>query len=113
MLRSLTPSVYAPSLLEFTGLAALMPVVPLIARDLGFSIPQAAALSMIFGLTSFFGPIPAGRLISRIGARRALVITGVVLVAANLAAYLMLDPALGGGGDLTHRLLDCQVRLAE
>ncbi|MGP9611859.1 MFS transporter [Brachybacterium sp. AOP42-C2-15] len=105
VLRSLTPSVYAPSLLEFTGLAALMPVVPLIARDLGFSIPQAAALSMIFGLTSFLGPIPAGRLISRIGARRALVITGVVLVAANLAAYLMLDPALGGGGDLTHRLL--------
>ncbi|GAA4530450.1 MFS transporter [Brachybacterium paraconglomeratum] len=105
VLRSLTPSVYAPSLLEFVGLAALMPVVPLLARDLGFSIPQAAALSMIFGLTSFLGPIPAGRLISRIGARRALVITGVVLVVSNLAAYLMLNPALGGGGDLTHRLL--------
>lgn len=105
VIRSLTPSVYAPSLLEFMGLAALMPVVPLLARDLGFSIPQAAALSMIFGLASFLGPIPAGRLISRIGARRALVITGVVLVVANLAAYLMLSPALGGGGDLTHRLL--------
>ena len=105
VLRSLTPSVCAPSLLEFMGLAALMPVVPLLARDLGFSIPQAAALSVIFGLTSFLGPIPAGRLISRIGARRALVITGVVLVASNLAAYLMLNPALGGGGDLAHRLL--------
>lgn len=105
VIRSLTPSVYAPSLLEFMGLAALMPVVPLLARDLGFSIPQAAALSMIFGLASFLGPIPAGRLISRIGARRALVLTGVVLVVANLAAYLMLSPALGGGGDLTHRLL--------
>lgn len=105
VLRSLTPSVYAPSLLEFMGLAALMPVVPLLARDLGFSIPQAAALSMIFGLASFLGPIPAGRLISRIGARRALVISGVLLVVANLAAFLMLDPALGGGGDLTHRLL--------
>ena len=105
VLRSLTPSVYAPSLLEFIGLAALMPVIPLLARDLGFSIPQAAALSMIFGLASFLGPIPAGRLISRIGARSALVITGVLLVVSNLAAYVMISPALGGGGDLTHRLM--------
>ena len=53
---------------------------------------------MIFGLASFLGPIPAGRLISRIGARSALVITGVLLVVSNLAAYLMISPALGGEG---------------
>ena len=105
MLRSLAPSIYAPSLLEFVGLAALMPVVPLLARDLGFSIPQAAALSTIFGLSSFLGPIPAGWLISRIGARRALVITGGMLVASNLAAFWMLGPALGGGSGSRHQVL--------
>ncbi|WP_114856427.1 MFS transporter [Brachybacterium sp. YJGR34] len=105
VLRSLVPSVYGPSLLEFVGLAALMPVIPLLARDLGFSVPQAAALSTIFGLTSFLGPIPAGRVISRLGARLALVITGGLLVASNLAAFLLIGPALGGdGGDLAHRL---------
>ncbi|WP_422116899.1 MFS transporter [Brachybacterium sp. UNK5269] len=92
VLRSLTPSVYAPSLLEFAGLAALMPVIPLLARDLGFSVPQAAALSTIFGLTSFLGPIPAGRMISRLGARLSLVLTGCLLVLANLAAYALLAP---------------------
>ena len=105
MLRGLVPSVYAPSLLEFVGLAALMPVIPLLARDLGFSVPQAAALSTIFGLTSFLGPIPAGRLISRLGARAALVSTGCVLVAANALAYVLIAPALGGGGDLLHRVM--------
>ena len=105
VLRSLTPSVYAPTLLEFIGLAALMPVVPLLARDLGFSIPHAAALSVIFGLASFLGPIPAGRLISRIGARSALVITGVLLVVSNLAAWILIGPAVGGDGDRTHRLM--------
>ena len=105
VLRGLTPSVYAPTLLEFIGLAALMPVVPLLARDLGFSIPQAAALTMIFGLASFLGPIPAGRLISRIGARGALVITGVLLVASNLAAFALIGPVVGGDGDRAHRLV--------
>ena len=104
VLRGLVPSVYAPSLLEFVGLAALMPVIPLLARDLGFSVPQAAALSTIFGITSFLGPIPAGRLISRIGARAALVSTGCLLVASNLLAFVLIAPALGGDGDLLHRI---------
>lgn len=95
VLRGLVPSVYAPTLMEFVGMAALMPVIPLLARELGFSVPQAAALTTIFGVTSFLGPIPAGRLIARIGARRALVLTGVLLVTSNLAAFALLSPVLG------------------
>lgn len=104
VLRGLVPSVYAPTLLEFVGYAALMPVIPLLARDLGFSVPQAAALTTIFGLTSFVGPIPAGRLIVRIGARRALTITGMLLVASNIAAFVIIGPAIGGTAELSHRL---------
>src|SRR5699024_5508243 len=104
VLGALVPSVYAPTLLEFVGLASLMPVIPLLARDLGFSVPMAAALTTIFGLTSFLGPIPAGRLISRIGARLALVITGALLVLSNLAAFAIIGPALGGGAEAHHRL---------
>lgn len=103
MLRGLTPSVYAPSLLEFIGLAALMPVIPLLARDLGFSVPQAAALSTIFGLASFLGPIPAGRMITALGARASLVLTGCLLVVVNVLAFVLIAPALGGGGDALHR----------
>ncbi|ASK66528.1 arabinose ABC transporter permease [Brachybacterium avium] len=105
VLRGLVPSVYAPTLLEFVGLAALMPVIPLLARELGFSVPQAAALTVIFGLSSFLGPIPAGRLIDRIGARRALMVTGALLVVSNLAAFALIGPALGAGAaTIGHRL---------
>lgn len=104
-MRSLVPSVYAPTLLEFVGLSALMPVVPLLARDLGFSVPQAAAITTVFGITSFLGPIPAGRFISRVGARLALLITGALLVVSNLVAFVTIGPALGGGGDLEHRIV--------
>lgn len=103
VLRSLIPSVYAPSLLEFVGVAALMPVIPLLARDLGFSVPQAAALTTIFGVLSFVGPIPAGRFISRVGARWALVSTGALLAVTNLAAFAVIGPALGGDAGLGHR----------
>src|SRR5699024_2673515 len=72
VMRQLAPSVYIPTLLEFSGLAALMPVIPLLALQLGFAVSQAAALTLIFGIASFVGPIPAGRLISRVGARAAL-----------------------------------------
>ncbi|WP_193104781.1 MFS transporter [Brachybacterium sp. FME24] len=104
VLWSLTPSVYAPSLLEFSGLAALMPVIPLLALDLGFTVPQSAALTMIFGLASFVGPIPAGRVISRFGARLSLVVTGCLLVIANVVAYWMLAPALEGDPEPVHQV---------
>src|SRR5699024_12251770 len=74
-----------------------MPVVPLLARELGFSGPQAAALTTIFGVTSFLGPIPAGRLIAGIGARWALMVTGALMVASNLAAFAVIAPALADG----------------
>ncbi len=94
VLRTLIPSVYAPTFLEFTGLAALLPLVPLIALDLGFNVPQSAGLTVIFGAASFLGPIPAGRLIARLGARPALVGTGVLLVGAGLALFALLNAAL-------------------
>lgn len=105
VIRSLAPSVYIPSLLEFTGQAALMPVIPLLALQLGFTVPQAAALTTIFGIASFLGPIPAGRLISRIGARPALVTTGSLLVVANLVAFTVISSGLETGVHAGHQLM--------
>lgn len=105
VIRGLIPSVYAPTLLEFAGLSALMPVIPLIARDLGFTVPQAAALTTIFGLISFLGPIPAGRLIAGLGARPALMLTGALLVLSNVLAFVVIGPAVGGESSLRHRMM--------
>lgn len=104
VIRSLAPSVYIPSLLEFTGKAALMPVIPLLALEIGFTVPQAAALTTIFGIASFLGPIPAGRLIDRVGARPALVTTGSLLVVANLVAFTVISRGMQTGAGPGHQL---------
>lgn len=105
VIRQLAPSVYVPTLLEFSGEAALMPVIPLLALQLGFGVSEAAALTVIFGLASFLGPIPAGRLISRIGARTSLVATGLLLVVTNVIAFLVITPGLTGAPGLGHRAM--------
>lgn len=104
VMRSLVPSVYLPSLLAFSGDAALLPVIPLLALDLGFSVPAAAALTTVFGAFSFLGPIPASRVIDRFGARRSLVLTGTVLVVAGVAAMLVINDGLRDGVEHVHRL---------
>lgn len=96
VLRGLALSVYVPSLLEFSAEAAVLPVVPLLALDLGFTVPQAAALTTILGAAAFVGPIPAGMLIDRVGARRSLVATGALLVLTGVGAVLTLGPVLDG-----------------
>lgn len=103
VIRSLAPSIYVPTLVQFIGQAALMPVLMLLALRLGFTEAQSASLTVIFGLASFLGPIPSGRLISRIGARAALVASGALLVLASLAAYVVLTPALEGTSTQIHR----------
>lgn len=104
MLRSLAPPVYIPTVLESAGETALIPVIPLLALDLGFSTPQAAALMVIFGISSVLGPIPAGILMSRIGGRRAIVAAGILLILANLFALVVVGQGLAGTPDATHRL---------
>lgn len=98
VIRSLAPSIYVPTLLQFIGVAGLMPVITLLALELGFGTAQAASLTVVFGLAAFLGPIPAGRLIGRIGARASLVGSGVLLVIASAAGYVVLTPALADGG---------------
>src|SRR5690625_6198562 len=87
-----------------------MPVIPLLALQLGFSVPQAAALTTIFGIASFLGPIPAGRLISRVGARPALVTTGSLLVVANLVAFTVISHGLEAGARSEEHTSELQSR---
>ena len=78
--RALTPlavPVYVPTLLQSIGFYALAPMVTLLGLDLGFSVPVAAALAIISGLAGIAGPIPAARLMARLGERRSLIITGL------------------------------------
>jgi len=104
VLRALIPSIYAPTVLEAAGEAALLPVIPLLARHLGFSVPAAAALAMIAGLGAVLGPIPTGRLMMRVGARRAIIASGLALAVSNVVALVVVGDGLQGHAGPGHRL---------
>lgn len=93
VLRGLVLPVYLPSLLAAVGQTAIAPVIPLIALRLGYSVSAAAAITLITGLVGVLGPIPAARLMGRVGERPAMIGTGVGLAAANLAGYALLEHA--------------------
>nr|WP_214651248.1 MFS transporter [Brachybacterium halotolerans] len=105
VIRSLVGPVYAPTLIEASGSNALLPVIPLLALALGFSVPMTAAITLVFGIAAVLGPIPAGRLMDRVGAQRALVGTGVVLVITNLVALVVIGRGLAEGPTLVHRVM--------
>ena len=67
VLRSLIGPVYAPTLAQAVGVMATLPVIPLIALALGFSVPAAAALTLITGVVGVLGPIPLCALTTALG----------------------------------------------
>ncbi|WP_227488022.1 MFS transporter [Brachybacterium subflavum] len=105
VVRSLVGPVYAPTLIEASGSNALLPVIPLLALALGFSVPMTAAITLVFGIAAVLGPIPSGRLMDRVGAQRALVGTGLLLVVTNIVALVVIGRGLAEGPTLVHRIM--------
>lgn len=106
--------IYIPTLSHGIGTTAILPVLPLIALQLGFNVPQAAALSLIAGIIGVVGPIPAGRVMSRLGERSTMIATGFGLVVINVAAYFVVRDAGASDPTAWHRLalIACLVAMA-
>ncbi len=69
--------VYGPSLLFGLGEGAILPVIPLVARELGASVPMAALVMALMGLGSLLNNIPASLITVRWGERWAIVAAGL------------------------------------
>lgn len=92
--RSLAVSVYLPNFLFAVGQGAVIPVIALLALDLGASIAVAGAIVALRGLGTMVFDIPAGVLISRIGENRSLAMATAVLAGIPLAITLRRSLAL-------------------
>lgn len=103
-LRSLAWSVYLPSILFAIGQGAAIPVVALVALDLGASPALAGAIVALRGIGTLVFDVPASLLVDRFGEKRAIVIATVSLglVAIGIATrpslivYSILVFLLGG-----------------
>ena len=86
-LRRIALPAYGPSLLFGLGEGAILPAIPLTARELGASVPTAALMLTLVGIGSLVTNIPASLLTMRHGERRAIVAAAVWgAVAMALAA---------------------------
>lgn len=75
--RRIAFSAYGPSLLFGIGEGAILPVIPLSARELGASVPTAALIVTLIGVGSLVSNIPASMITMHRGERWAIVAAAV------------------------------------
>lgn len=91
-IRSLTVSAFLPTLLFGIGQGAVMPVMPLFAKDLGASVALISLIIALRGVGTMVLDIPAGMMVSKFGERWTLVGGTVVLMLVALGAALSRAP---------------------
>lgn len=91
-IRSLTGSVYLPNLLYAIGQGAAVPVIALLALDLGATPAVAGAIVALRGIGTMLFDVPAGIVVARYGDRRAM--TGATIALAGVAFSVGLRPSL-------------------
>jgi MFS family permease len=84
--------VYLPSFLFAVGQGAVLPLIPLLALDLGASVAGAGAIVALQGLGMLVFDIPAGLLVSRIGERGAMIVGTGALAAVALGVTVSASP---------------------
>ena len=104
-LTSLTFSVYLPSFLFSIGQGAVLPVIPLFAKDLGASVAAASLIFGMRGIGTMLMDLPGGLAVSKFGDKFAMLagtaLIGVVAIGASMSPSPFVLGALilvmGGG----------------
>lgn len=75
--RRIAVPAFGPSLLFGLGEGAILPIIPLLARELGASVPTAAFIVGLISIGSLLNNIPASLITVRWGERWAIVAAGL------------------------------------
>ncbi|HWI30000.1 MAG TPA: MFS transporter [Microbacterium sp.] len=78
VLRRFGPMIYGPTLLFALGEGAVIPLLPVLAAQLGADIATAALVASALVVGQLCGNLPAGWAVARIGERLTMTIAGVV-----------------------------------
>ncbi len=85
--------VYLPTVLFSLGEGAVIPLIPVIASELGADVAFAALVASALVVGQLCGNLPAGWAVARIGERFTMVIAGVVAMLAGVG--MLLSPSIG------------------
>ena len=88
VLRRFAPMIYGPTLLFAVGEGAVIPLLPVLAAQLGADIATAALVASALVVGQLCGNLPAGWAVARIGERLTMAIAGVVSL-AGVAGMLL------------------------
>lgn len=87
------PMIYGPTVLFALGEGAVIPLIPVIAAELGADVATAALVASALVVGQLCGNIPAGRAVARIGERLTMAIAGAIALVGVVA--LAFAPVLG------------------
>jgi MFS family permease len=87
------PMVYGPTVLFALGEGAVIPLIPVIAADLGADVATAALVASALVVGQLCGNIPAGWAVARIGERLTMAVAGALSLGG--VAGMALAPSLG------------------
>ncbi|SDS42301.1 MFS transporter [Microterricola viridarii] len=83
-MRSVALAALLPTLLFSIGEGAIIPLIPLVAHDLGASLALAGLLGALVMVGTVVGDIPSGAIVARIGERTAMIWAALLSVIAVL-----------------------------
>ncbi|HEX5727829.1 MFS transporter [Microbacterium sp.] len=93
VLRRFGPMIYGPTVLFALGEGAVIPLIPIIAAQLGADVATAALVASALVVGQLCGNLPAGWAVARIGERLTMTIAGTVSLAGVVG--MVFAPVLG------------------
>lgn len=93
VLRRFGPMIYGPTVLFALGEGAVIPLIPIIAAQLGADVATAALVASALVVGQLCGNLPAGWAVARVGERFTMVIAGTLALGG--VAGMVFAPVLG------------------
>lgn len=94
--RSIALPAILPTLAFSIGEGAIIPIIPIVAHNLGATLAVAGLIAAMLTIGHLFGDIPSGWVISRVGERAAMIYAALVSIVGLAIAMLSANPwALG------------------
>ena len=94
--RSVALPAFLPTLLFSIGEGAIIPIIPIVADDLGASLAIAGLIAAMIMVGQLVGDIPSGWLVARVGERASMIGASVVAIAGLALATLAPNPWILG-----------------
>ena len=98
--RSIALPAILPTLLFSIGEGSILPIIPVVADNLGATLAIAGLIASMIMVGELIGDIPSGWVVSRIGERNAMIYASLLSIVGLAAAIVAPNPWVLGGAML-------------